>query len=327
MRAVGVPRFGGPEVLEVVELPEPVAGEGEVRIRVAAATVNPTDIGLRDGRRAEALKDLPPPWVPGMELAGEIDAVGPGGHWSAGQQVIAIVVPFRPLGGAQAELVVVAGESVAEVPDGATLEQAATLPMNGLTVRRAFDLLALDAGQTLAVTGSAGAVGGYAIELAKLEGLRVVADAAPADEALVRGFGADIVVARGEGCAQAIRAAIPGGVDAVLDAALLGPAILPAVRDGGQLAAVRAFGGERARHRDPGGRGGRLRHQPGGAARARPPSRSRPADLARRRDLCARARRGCPPQARGRRRARPAADHLLRAGVRRRAGGGAAAVL
>ena len=247
MRAVGVPRFGGPEVLEVVELPEPVAGEGEVRIRVAAATVNPTDIGLRDGRRAEALKDLPPPWVPGMELAGEIDAVGPGGHWSAGQQVIAIVVPFRPLGGAQAELVVVAGESVAEVPDGASLEQAATLPMNGLTVRRALDILALGPGQTLAVTGAAGAVGGYAIELGKLDGLTVVADAAPADEALVRGFGADIVVARGEGCAQAIRDALPGGVDAVIDAALLGPAILPAVRDGGQLAAVRAFGGESER--------------------------------------------------------------------------------
>jgi NADPH:quinone reductase-like Zn-dependent oxidoreductase len=247
MRAVGVPRFGGPEVLEVVELPEPVPRDGEVRIRVAAATVNPTDIGLRDGHRAEALKDLPPPWVPGMELAGEIDAVGPGSEWSPGQRVIAIVLPFRPLGGAQAELVVVPGESVAEVPDGATLEQAATLPMNGLTVRRALDLLALDVGQTLAVTGSAGAVGGYAIELAKLEGLRVVADAAPADEALVRGFGADLVVPRGDGCAQAIRAAMPGGVDAVLDAALLGPAILPAVRDGGQLAAVRPFQGDSER--------------------------------------------------------------------------------
>src|ERR1700688_772562 len=101
MRAVGVSRFGGPEVLEVVELPEPVAGDGEVRIRVAAATVNPTDIGLRDGHRAEVLKDLPPPWVPGMELAGEIDAVGAGSDWSPGQRVIAIVLPFRPLGGAQ----------------------------------------------------------------------------------------------------------------------------------------------------------------------------------------------------------------------------------
>jgi NADPH2:quinone reductase len=247
MRAVGVVRFGGPEVLEVVDLPEPVAGEREVRIRVAAATVNPTDIGLRTGRRADALKDLPPPWVPGMELAGEIDTVGPGADWTTGQQVVAIVLPFRPLGGAQAELVVVPADSVAEAPDGATLGQAATLPMNGLTVRRALDILALGAGQTLVVTGAAGAVGGYAIELAKLEGLTVVADASAADEALVRGFGADLVVPRGEGCAQAIRDAFPDGVDAVLDAALLGPAITPAVRDGGQLAAVRPFHGSSER--------------------------------------------------------------------------------
>jgi NADPH2:quinone reductase len=247
MRAVGVSRFGGPEVLEVVELPEPLAGEGEVRIKVAAATVNPTDVGLRDGRRADALEGLTPPWIPGMELAGEIDAVGRGSNWSEGQRVIAIVVPFRPLGGAQAELVVVPARSVAAVPDGATLEQAATLPMNGLTVRRALDMLALAPGETLAVTGSAGAVGGYAIELGKLAGLTVLADAAAPDEALVRGLGADVVVPRGEGCAGAIREAFPDGVDAVIDAALLGPAILPAVRDGGQLAAVRAFAGESER--------------------------------------------------------------------------------
>jgi NADPH:quinone reductase-like Zn-dependent oxidoreductase len=247
MRAVGIQQFGGPEVLEVVELPEPVPGEGEVRVRVAAATVNPTDVGMRSGRRADAMKGLPPPWIPGMELAGEIDAVGPGADFAVGQPVIAIVVPFRPLGGAQAELVVVPAQSVAEAPDGATLEQAATLPMNGLTVRLALDMLGLSPGQTLAVTGSAGAVGGYAIELGKLEGLTVVADAGAADEALVRGFGADLVVARGEGCADAIRAAFPDGVDAVLDAALLGPAILPAVRDGGQLAAVRAFAGKTER--------------------------------------------------------------------------------
>ena len=76
MRAVGLRRFGGPEVLEVVELPEPEPGEGEVRVRVVAATVNPTDIATRNGARAEALKEFPPPWIPGMELAGEIDAVG-----------------------------------------------------------------------------------------------------------------------------------------------------------------------------------------------------------------------------------------------------------
>jgi NADPH:quinone reductase-like Zn-dependent oxidoreductase len=243
MRAVGIPKFGGPEVMTVVELPEPSAGNDQVRIRVAAASVNPTDTGLRAGMRADALKDIPPPWVPGMELAGQIDAVGPGSDFGVGDRVMAIVMPIRRLGGAQAQLVVVPARSVARIPDGATPEQAATLPMNGLTVRRALDLLELHAGQTLAVTGAAGAVGGYAIELGKIDGLRIVADAAPADEALVRSLGADIVVPRGSGVAAAIRAAIPEGVDAVVDAALMGAAVLPAVRDGGQLAAVRPFDG------------------------------------------------------------------------------------
>jgi NADPH:quinone reductase-like Zn-dependent oxidoreductase len=244
VRAVGVSRFGGPEVLEVVELPVPEPGEGEVRVAVAAATVNPTDIGLRSGIWREGLAPFPPPWVPGMELAGTIDAVGPGGGFEVGDEVMAIVSPIRAGGGGQAEQVVLPAASIAPIPDGASLVQAATLPMNGLTVRLALDELALRPGQTLMVTGAVGAVGGYAIELGKAEGLTVLADAAAADEELVRELGADVVVPRGEGCVDAIRDAFPGGVDAVIDAALVGPAILLAVRDGGGLVAVRAFGGE-----------------------------------------------------------------------------------
>jgi NADPH2:quinone reductase len=241
MKAVIIPRFGGPEVLQVAELPEPHPGPGEVRIRVRAATVNPTDISLRSGRRQI---DRPPPYIPGMELAGVVDAVGPGvTDLSVGEPVMAIVLPLRPQGGAQAEYVVVPVESVVPVPPGISLIQAATLPMNGLTVRRALDLLALPPGSTLAVTGSAGAVGGYAIQLGKVAGLRIVADAAPADEALIRGLGADIVVPRGDGVAQAIRATMPEGVDALIDAAVQGPVVLPAVRDGGQIAAVRLWSG------------------------------------------------------------------------------------
>ncbi|MCL8207164.1 MAG: NADP-dependent oxidoreductase [Actinomycetia bacterium] len=241
MKAVIIPRFGGPEVLEVADLPKPQPGPGEVRIRVAAATVNPTDISLRSGRRPT---NLPPPYIPGMELAGTVDVVGPGvSDRRPGEQVMAIVLPLRPQGGAQAELVVVPAESVVPVPDRATLVEAATLPMNGLTVRRALDLLALPAGATLAVTGAAGAVGGYAIQLGKVAGLRVVADAAPADEALVRSLGADIVVPRGHDVARAIRTVVPDGVDALIDAAVQGPTVLPAVRDGGQVAAVRQWTG------------------------------------------------------------------------------------
>ena len=153
MRAVTFSQLGGPEVLQVSELPAPQPGPGEVRIRVAAATVNPTDISFRSGRQLTTAQlaemGVRPPYIPGMELAGVVDAVGAGTSWRTGDRVMAIVNPRRPGGGAQAELVVVPVASVARVPEGISLEAAATLPMNGLTVRLALDRLALKPGQTL----------------------------------------------------------------------------------------------------------------------------------------------------------------------------------
>jgi NADPH:quinone reductase-like Zn-dependent oxidoreductase len=247
MRAVCFTEFGDPSVLCVLTLPVPSPGPGQVRVRVAAATVNPTDLGFRAGGRR--LPDgVAPPYVAGMDLAGVIDAVGPGvSSWQAGERVMAAVSPLAPGGGAQAEYVLADEDQLARVPDGISLEAAATLPMNAMTVRTALDMLALRPGQTLAVTGSAGAVGQYAIQLGTHDGLTVIGDAAPADAALVRGFGAHHVVERGPGMAAAVRSLYPDGVDAVIDAALLGPAILPAVRDGGQLLAVRPFQGETER--------------------------------------------------------------------------------
>jgi NADPH:quinone reductase-like Zn-dependent oxidoreductase len=119
--------------------------------------------------------------------------------------------------------------------------------MNGMTVRTALDLLALPAGATLAVTGSAGIVGQYAIQLGRHAGLTVIGDAKPEDSALIESFGAHHVVPRGDAMAAAVRGLYPDGVDAVIDAALLGPSVLPAVRDGGQLLAVRPFQGETER--------------------------------------------------------------------------------
>ncbi len=244
MKALTFSRFGGPEVLEVIELAEREPGPGQVRIRVAAATVNPTDLGFRGGAGAG---NLEPPYIPGMEMAGVVDKAGAGSRWQPGDRVMAIVIPRRPEGGAMAESVVVPSDSVAHVPTGASMEQAATLPMNGLTVRRALDLLALKPGDTLVVTGAAGAVGGYAVELGVAEGLRVFAVASPSDEPLLRKMGAEVVIPRGENVPQLIRELAPNGVDAVLDAALIGPSILAAIRDGGGLAVVRGFQGESER--------------------------------------------------------------------------------
>jgi NADPH:quinone reductase-like Zn-dependent oxidoreductase len=247
MRAVTFSRLGGPEVLEVSDLPEPKPGPGEVRIRVAAATVNPTDISFRSGRQLSTAQlaemGVRPPYVPGMEFAGVVDAVGEGARWRQGERVMAIVNPRRPGGGAQAELVVVPSASVARVPEGTSLEAAATLPMNGLTVRLALDRLGLKPGQTLAVTGAAGAVGGYAVELGVSEGLRVIAVARAQDEELVKRFGAKTFIPAGDGAIRAVYDAAPGGVDGLIDAAVLDGAALPAIRDGGKLATVRGFAG------------------------------------------------------------------------------------
>ncbi len=203
---------------------------------------------------------------------------------------MAIVNPRRPGGGAQAELVVVPAASVARVPEGTSLEAAATLPMNGLTVRLALDRLALQPGQTLGVTGAAGAVGGYAVELGVSDGLRVIAVAAPQDEALVRRFGATAVVPRGDAAIRGLRDAAPGGVDGLIDAAVLDGAVLPAIRDGGKLATVRGLRRPiRTRHRDRAGAGDLVRAQPRSARSAGASGRRRQAHPARGGDLSARA--------------------------------------
>jgi NADPH:quinone reductase len=242
MKAVGVRVFGGPEALEVVDIAEPHPGAGEVRIRVRAATVNPTDTGLRAGLYGSRLTS-PVPHVPGMDAAGEIDEAGEGTGWVVGDRVMAIVLPTGPRGGAYAEQVVVPADSVARIPAGTDFVAASTLPMNGLTARMSLDQLGLQPGQTIAVTGSAGAYGGYVVQLAKADGLRVIADASAADEALVSGLGADVVVRRGDDVAERIREVVPGGVDGLADGAVIDAKALPAIRDGGGLAVVRRWSG------------------------------------------------------------------------------------
>jgi NADPH2:quinone reductase len=123
--------------------------------------------------------------------------------------------------------------AVAAAPPGVPLTAAATLPLNALTAWQSLDRVGVAPGGTLLVTGAAGAVGGYLVELAAARGLRVVASAGRADEDLVRGLGAEWFVPRDTGLAEAVRAHVPGGVDGAVDAAVQGLAALDAVRDGG----------------------------------------------------------------------------------------------
>jgi NADPH2:quinone reductase len=254
LRAVVITKPGDVDVLGVEDRPAREPAEGEVRIAVKAAAVNPTDIGLRQrgaaGGGGGGGADLEPPWVPGMDAAGVIDAVGPGvDRLHTGDEVMAVVNPRRPEGGAQQEQLVVPSASVVPIPDGAGLVEAATLPMNGLTALRGLDMLGLSSGQTLAVAGGAGLLGSYVIPLAKERGLRVIADAKPEDEELVKGFGADVVVPRSDNFADAVRAVEPDGADGVYDTALLYRDALGAVRDGGGIVFVRGWDGDEVEDR------------------------------------------------------------------------------
>jgi NADPH:quinone reductase-like Zn-dependent oxidoreductase len=239
MLAIGFEEPGGPEVLRAMQVPEPHAGPGQVRIRVEAATVNPSDLVTRAGLAHDRYRDVTPPYVPGWDAAGVVDEADPTNRWRIGDRVVAITRPVLEGGGAYAEWIVVSSDSVAPMPAGADAVTAATLPMNGLTAYLALDAAGTEAGGTIAVTGAAGAVGGYVIELAKHHGLTVLADASPQDRQLITDLGADIVVARGADFAQRIRQQVPGGVDGVIDCALQGSAVLPAIGDNGSYVALR----------------------------------------------------------------------------------------
>lgn len=248
MRAAAFTEFGGPEVLVLTSLPRPEPGPGQVRVRVKAATVNPTDVVRRSGGRQTEMRTEPGPYVVGMEFAGTLDALGPSvdTRRAVGEAVMGVVLPSGS-NGSYAEYLVVPARSVVPVPRGVDFTHAATIPMNGLSARMSLDLLGLTPGQSLAVTGAAGAYGGYVIQLAKADGLHVIADAAAEDEELVRALGADVVVQRGPQVAQRIREVAPAGVDGLADGAVLNALVEQAVKDGGRIVTVRFFRGEPVR--------------------------------------------------------------------------------
>jgi NADPH:quinone reductase len=244
MRAAGVVEFGGPEAVRIVDVPAEPLGPGEVRLRVTAATVNPTDTHARAGAYADRDPVKSPPWVPGMDVAGVVSELGEGvEHVAVGDLAMGIVVPTGAHGGYR-EDIVLPGDSVVPAPAGVDAVAASTLPMNALTGRLALDQMALRPGEVLAVTGAAGAFGGYVVQLAKADGLTVVADASEADEELVRTLGADVVVRRGDDVAARIREHAPHGVDGLADGAVQDALVLPAVRDGGAVATVRGYRGD-----------------------------------------------------------------------------------
>lgn len=245
MKIIGLMKFGGPDVLEVIDVPEPHPGPGQVRVRVHAAAVNPSDLGMRETGYHGRMADLPRPLVPGWDAAGVIDEIGPeaDGRLAVGDQVLAVAFAGSPTKGAYQQQLIVPAASVVRAPANLDLFTASGLLMNALTARLGLDGMALKPGQTLAVTGSAGALGGYVIQLAKADGLRVIADVSdrPGDRELVARLGADELVPRGPGFTDRVRALAPDGVHGLFDTALLNAAAVPAIADGGVLVTVRAW--------------------------------------------------------------------------------------
>src|SRR6202451_2944962 len=207
MKAVVVHQYGGPDVLKFEEYPDPVAGPGEVLVRVAATSVNPIDYK----RRAGLTKDFYPikfPGLMGVDIAGTIVTVGPGVEgFSPGDQVFAMAA------NTYAELCVVKAAILAKVPKGLDLIQAAALPLVTTTGNQLISATGIKAGQTVLVAGAAGNVGRSAVFTAKQRGATVIAGVLKTQMDQAKTVGADQAVATDD--ASAIASLAP--LDAVAD--------------------------------------------------------------------------------------------------------------
>jgi NADPH2:quinone reductase len=229
--------LGGPEVLQVTELPEPDAGPGQVVVRIRAVCVHPADVAATTGEIPRG--PVVPPFSPGWDIAGEVASVGPDtADFGVGDRVVGMIPWYLTRGapGGYAELVAADTDWLVRLPDGLDFVSAATVPLNAQTAHQGLSLVSLamlPAGSSILVTGASGGVGGFATQLAVQSGFRVLAQASHEDEQWVQGLGAHEVVSRSVDPAEV------GPVAAVFDAVPLGEAAAAAVEDRGVVVATR----------------------------------------------------------------------------------------
>lgn len=239
MRRCIVREFGDPDRVELELVDDPAPGQGEILIRVRAAALNRIDLSLRRGNLARAGLVAPAArYFLGWDVAGEVVDVGAGvRRFSVGDRVIGLRdVLGSP--GTHADLVVLPEHAVAPAPRGLGFEQAAALPMAGLTAAGALRLSALRTADRLLVTGAAGEVGRMVVELAVMNGVRVIAAADERDREDLLARGAEHVLGREADLPRSVRELLPHGVDAVIDCALLGVRAHEALRGGGVFVAL-----------------------------------------------------------------------------------------
>ncbi|WP_369241971.1 NADP-dependent oxidoreductase [Streptomyces sp. R21] len=214
MRAAQFSRFGGPEVLEIVDLPDPHPGAGEIRIKVRAAGINASDWKKRQGLMDQAL-----PQTLGYEAAGIVDEIGDD---VSGVTVGDRVFGASPYGAAQAELAVLS--YWAPIPNSLDHARSAAIPAAAETAARSLDQLGVTAGSTVLISGASGSVGSAAVQLAVERGARVIGTGSAGTHDALRSLGAE-PVAYGDGMPDRVWAIMPSGVDFALDVA--GSGVLP----------------------------------------------------------------------------------------------------
>ncbi|NUO92196.1 MAG: NADP-dependent oxidoreductase, partial [Dermatophilaceae bacterium] len=217
MKAISYARYGGPEVLEYGELPDPKIGPDAVLVKVRAAAVNPVDWKCREGY-LDGMLDAVFPVVPGWDVSGVV--VQPGvsvTEFTAGDEVVGYVREDFLSRGTFAEYVAAPVRTLARKPRNLSFEEAAGLPLAGLTAYQVLvKALQLKRGETVLVHAAAGGVGSVAVQLARHLGARVIGTASERNHDFVRGLGGE-PVEYGDGLAERVRGLVPEGVDAVFD--------------------------------------------------------------------------------------------------------------
>ena len=192
MKAAYIEKFGGPEVLQYGDLPDPVAGPGEVVVDVHAATVNAADWKFRAGEYARH-SNVKFPQIPGRDFSGVVSAVGDGADLKVGDAVFGVLGAGKE--GTYCEKVAIPAALVAKKPEGLSHINAAALALTGLTaINSVEDTLKLQRGETILIQGGAGGVAGFAIRFAKYLGAKVITTCSAANVDYVRGLGADQVI-------------------------------------------------------------------------------------------------------------------------------------
>jgi NADPH:quinone reductase-like Zn-dependent oxidoreductase len=239
MRAITYSRFGSADVLELTEQPDPHIGPDTLVVRVRAASVNPVDWKVREGR-LQGLIDTQFPAIPGWDVAGVVEQVGlDTTEFQVGDEVYGYVRKDTVQGGTFAELVAAPVRTLARKPASLSFEEAAAVPLAGLTAYEAIRRAGVKDGQTVLVHAAAGGVGAFGVQIARALGARVIGTASEANHEFLRGLGAEPVT-YGDGLADRVRALAPDGVDVVLDfvggdAVAAGAQILA---DGGTIASI-----------------------------------------------------------------------------------------